>query len=317
MRKDAYLYEYTESWDKLEEDVLPRKEDFYSMLTKKNIDDDEYRQAKTVWDYFDCRTLGEYSDLYLKIDVMLLADFVENFRDISMKTYTLDPAFYYTAPGFSFDCMLKCNNLYGWAMSQYMSYGGFKWMEPTLDGLEELNDTSPIGRVYEVDITYPEHLHVKQNDLPFLPNNGIPPGSKVKKLMATLKAKTNYIIHYRNLKQAKANGLIVKKVHRVKQFNQSPWLKKYIDLNTEMRKKATNEFEKDFYKLMNNAVFGKTMESMRRRIDTKLVSSEKRMQKLVNKTTFKHCTSYNENLCAVSLEIEIIHFCKPICTGRL
>ncbi|XP_050064936.1 uncharacterized protein LOC126553866 [Aphis gossypii] len=106
-----------------------------------------------------------------------------------------------------------CNNLYGWAMSQHMPYGGFKWVEPKLEGLNDLNDTSPIGRIYEVDITYPKELHDKHNDLPFLPQNGIPAGSKVKKLMATLQSKKNYIIHYRNLQQAIANGLIVEKVN--------------------------------------------------------------------------------------------------------
>lgn len=104
-------------------------------------------------------------------------------------------------------------------MSQYMPYGGFKWVEPTLDGLTDLDDTSPIGRVYEVDIEYPKHLHNDHNDLPFLPNNRVPPGSKVKKLMATLEEKTNYIIHYRNLKQAMANGLLVKKVKIIIFFN--------------------------------------------------------------------------------------------------
>ncbi|CAH1714705.1 unnamed protein product [Aphis gossypii] len=74
-----------------------------------------------------------------------------------------------------------------------------------LEGLNDLNDTSPIGRIYEVDITYPKELHDKHNDLPFLPQNGIPAGSKVKKLMATRQSKKNYIIHYRNLQQAIAN----------------------------------------------------------------------------------------------------------------
>lgn len=104
------------------------------------------------------------------------------------------------------------NNLYGWAMSQHMPYGGFKWTDPTLNGLNELSDTSSIGRVYEVDITYPLHLHNKHSDLPFLPLSEVPPGSKVPKLMATLKNKTRYIIHYRNLQQAIANGLVVEKV---------------------------------------------------------------------------------------------------------
>ena len=97
-------------------------------------------------------------------------------------------------------------------MSQYMPYGGFKWIEPTLDGLNDLNDTSPIGRIYELDISYPQELHDKHNDLPFLPQNGIPTGSKVKKLMATLEPKKNYIVHYRNLQQAIKNGLKVDKV---------------------------------------------------------------------------------------------------------
>lgn len=94
-----------------------------------------------------------------------------------------------------------------------MPYGGFKWVEPTLAGLSDLDDTSPIGRMYEVDVSYPEELHDRHNDLPFLPKNGIPEGSKVKKLMVTFESKKNYIVHYRSLQQAIKNGLIVEKVY--------------------------------------------------------------------------------------------------------
>ncbi|XP_022182256.1 uncharacterized protein LOC111042074 [Myzus persicae] len=147
-------------------------------------------------------------------------------------------------------------------MSQSIPYANFKWVKPELDGLDNLDETSPIGRIYEVDVSYPVNLHDKHNDLPFLPQNGISAGSKVKKLMATFERKTNYIIHYRNLQQAIANGLIVEKVHRVVQFDQSLWLAEYISLNTEMRKNATNDFEREFFKLMNNAVFGMSTKYM-------------------------------------------------------
>jgi len=98
-------------------------------------------------------------------------------------------------------------------MSQFMPYGDFKWVKPSLDGLYDLTEDSPIGRVYEVDIVYPKKLHNKHNDLPFLPQNSVPPGSKVRKLMATFEPKKNYIIHYRNLQQALNNGLVVEKVN--------------------------------------------------------------------------------------------------------
>jgi hypothetical protein len=104
------------------------------------------------------------------------------------------------------------NNLYGWAMSQYIPFSGFKWVEAKLDGLNDLDETSHIGRIYEVDVRYPVELHDQHNDFPFLPQNGIPAGSKVKKLMATFESKKNYVVHYRILQQAIKNGLTVEKV---------------------------------------------------------------------------------------------------------
>ncbi|KAF0710215.1 Uncharacterized protein FWK35_00029103, partial [Aphis craccivora] len=355
----------------IERDKLLRKRDFYSTLTETRVTVSDFEHVKEVWDHFDFETLGDYSNFYLKIDVLLLADVFKNFRDLGMKTYNLDAAHYFTAPGLSFDAMLKftqqklqllhdydmllmfengirgglvqaskryakannektpdydetkdklwiiyqnCHNLYGWAMSQYMPCGGFNWVEPTLTGLNDLDDTSPIGRVYEVDVSYSKELHDQHNVLPFLPQNSVQCGSKVRKLMATLEKKQNYIVHYRNLQQAIKNGL-AEKVHRVIQFNQSDWLAKYIELNTEMKKRAKNDFKNDFFKLMNNAVFGKTMKSKRKEMKMELVSCERRLQKLINKCTFKHCLNYNENLNAVTLENKIIRFDKPIYIG--
>ncbi|XP_025420353.1 uncharacterized protein LOC112690530 [Sipha flava] len=101
-------------------------------------------------------------------------------------------------------------------MGEYMPYGGFKWYEGDLNRSLELTDgtteKSDVGRIYEVDIAYPDSLYDAHNDLSFLSRNAIPPDSKVNKLLATLEWKERYIVHYRNLKQAIANGLIVEKV---------------------------------------------------------------------------------------------------------
>lgn len=104
-------------------------------------------------------------------------------------------------------------------MSEYIPHGGFKYVKPSLQGIYDLTDTSPIGRIYDVDISYPQNLHDEHNDLPFLPDNSIPKGLKMNKLMATFKTKKNYIVHYRSLQQAIANGLIVEKVNIMIQYN--------------------------------------------------------------------------------------------------
>lgn len=107
----------------------------------------------------------------------------------------------------------------------------------------------------------------------------------------------------------------LEKIHRVLEFDQSDWLKVYIDVNTVLRTKATNDFEKDFFKLMNNSVFGKTMGNIRNRVNIKLCSDSHRAEKLIAKQTFKKSTVFAENLVAIHMEKNEIKFNKPIYIG--
>ena len=181
---------------------------------------------------------------------------------------------------------LAMNNLYGSAMSGYLPYGGFKKWLKNVDGfgVNSISEKSKIGYIVEVDLEYPDELYVLHNDYPLAPEKlaisydmlsdyckkiadeyEIKVGD-VKKLIPNLGNKTNYVVHYRNLQLYLSLGMKLTKIHRVLKFKQSDWMKKYIDFNTEKRTNAANSFEKDFFKLMINSVYGKTMENLRKRI---------------------------------------------------
>jgi len=106
-KKGIYPYEYMDSWGRFGETRLPDKEKFYSKLNDEHITDEEYAHAQAVWEAFECKTLGDYHDLYVKTDVALLADVFENFRNLCQEQYGLDPAHYFTSPGLSWDALLK------------------------------------------------------------------------------------------------------------------------------------------------------------------------------------------------------------------
>ena len=127
--------------------------------------------------------------------------------------------------------------------------------------------------------------------------------------------KEKYVIYYKKLKQYLSLGLELVKIHREIKFEERPWLKKYITLNTDLRTKAKNNFEKDFFKLMNNSVFGKTMENIRNRVDVKLVNDRKKAEKLVAKPSFKHCNIFSENLISIHMKRKELTFNKPIYLG--
>ena len=137
----------------------------------------------------------------------------------------------------------------------------------------------------------------------------------VSKLIPTLRDKKEYVLYYRNLQLYLDLGLKIKKIHRVLKFDQSPWLKQYIDFNTEKWKHAKNSFEKDFFKLMNNSVFGKTMENLRKRVGVRLVTDEKKLDKLTSKPTYVSSKIFNENLMAVHKVKETLTLNWPAYVG--
>ncbi|KAG1651860.1 hypothetical protein GQR58_026696 [Nymphon striatum] len=364
LRKGVYPYDYMDSLAKLDETSLPPKNAFYSKLNDSNISDDDYKHAQSVWNIFKMKSMRDYHDIYLKTDVLHLADVFENFRDVCLQNYILDPAWYYTAPGLAWDAALKitgvelellsdpdmllfiekgirggismishrygkannkymdydkdkptkhltyldANNLYGWAMNKPLPTHGFEWMNEN-----ELDSWKDHSCILEVDLDYPNKLHDLHNDYPLAPESV--KVNKVAKLIPNLNNKTKYIIHYENLKLYESLGMKIIKVHRGIKFQESPWLKKYIDLNTNLRSKATNDFEKDFFKLMNNSVFGKTMENIRNRVDIQLVNNEKKARKLAAKPNFKHCNIFDENLIAMHMKKTKLVFNKPVYLG--
>ena len=323
------------------ETSLQPKEDFCIELNLEDISDEEYAHTQKVWNVFEIKNRGEYHDLYVNSDTLLLANVFESFRNKCLEIYELDPIYFVSAPGLAWQACLKktevklelitdydmilmiekgirggicqathryaksnnkymknydknselsyieyldANNFHGCAMSQKLPTNDFKWVEDLSqfneDFIKSYNKNSDKGYFLEEDIDYPKRLFNLHKDLPFLPERK--KIEKVEKLICSIEDKEKYIIHIRALKQALNHGLKLKKVHRVIQYIQKDWLKSYIDMNTELRKKAQNEFEKNFVKLMNNSVFGKTMENVRKHRDIKLVISDKRRKRLVS-----------------------------------
>lgn len=186
-------------------------------------------------------------------------------------------------------------------MEHSMPYADFKWSKTDIDTLITVPDTADTGYILEVDLEYPQHLHDIHRDLPLAPERKSPPGTKQEKLLATMYNKEKYVIHYRALKLYLSLGMEMKTIQRAISFSQKNWLKSYIDLKTDMRTKAENSFEKDFFKLMNNLVFGKTMENIRNRVDIRLATQEKQVEKWLAQPNFKSRTTFTEQLAAVHM----------------
>ena len=186
---------------------------------------------------------------------------------------------------------------------------GFKWMNKY-----ELNVWEKIPCILEVDLEYPEELHDLHNDYPLAPEIIICK-SKVEKLTPNLRDKDRYILHFKTLRKYLDLGLTVTHIHRGIRFEESKWLEPYISMNTNLRAKANNDFEKDFFKLMNNLVFGKTMENIRNRKDIKLISNRDKARKYVAKPNFQGFNIFCENLMAIHMKKTSLTFNKLVYLG--
>jgi len=153
-------------------------------------------------------------------------------------------------------------------MSQPLPVSNFKWMkESHLENCREISSQKDRGCILKVDLEYPKELHDLHNDYPLAPERNVV--KKVEKLIPTLR-KDKYVLHHRNIKQYLEMGMNITKIRRGISFAEDALLKPYIELNTKLRTEASSEFEKNFFKLMNNSVFGKKMENIRNRVDIRL-----------------------------------------------
>ena len=224
----------------------------------------------------------------------------------------------------TFITYLNKNNLYGWLMSEYLSYGEFEWLE-NIDEFDvnSIIEKSDTGYFLEADLKYPDELQELHNDYPLAPeklavtNDMLSKYCKeiadkydikvgdVKKVIPNLGNKTKYVVHYRNLQLYLSLGMKLMRIHRVLKFKQSDWMEKYIDFNTEKRKNAANDFEKDFFKLMINSVDGKTMENLRKRVNVRFVNNEKDFLKYTSRPAYVTHKLFDKDYAA-------IHEIKPV-----
>ena len=374
-QKGFFPYDYLDKIEKLKDPKLPPEEAFFSKLSGEKINKSSYGHALNVWKSFNMKTFKDYLKIYNISDVLLLADVFENFRNLCLKNYELDPVHYYTAPGLAWDAMLKmtniklellsdvdmllmiekgirggisiisnrygkannkymknfnqmepakylmyvdANNLYGVAMSQKLPVHSFKWL--TNKEIENLFNHQIVQVwertpcILEVDLEYPKELHDLHNDYPLCPER-VECDKGVKKLIPNLRDKNNYVIHYKSLMQCLKLGIKLKKIHRGIKFIESDFMKPYIDKNTKLRMQAKNNFEKDFFKLMNNSVFGKTMENIRNRVNVKLVTTREQFRKLAAKPNYNGNKKFDENLVSVHMKKTSLTMNKPVYLG--
>ena len=379
-RKGVFPYEWFDTFSKLYGTEFPEYKDFFSKLANESISKEDYEFGLSVYKQF-CKIIMDYHDLYLKTDVLLLADVCQEFCNICHEKFGLDPFNYYTAPGFAWDCALnksglklealsdvdmylffeqgirggysnvhknhakanhkylgryydpkvKCiylwyvdiNSLYPTVMIEKLPVRDFRWAtQKDLDDIFEFCKTGQYDKIPPCTISVNAKRNPKNFDKEkvfamcpeFYEEDG------VKKLAHTLFDKNDYVIHYRTLIKYLKEGMIITGVNKGILYTEEACLKGYIELCVAERQKAEkakNDFLVDFWKLMINSVFGKTMENVRKRINFKLLNDTKQLQKELNKPTLEGAIVYNKDLLVgVHLSKKKIMLDKPIYTGQ-
>ena len=218
---------------------------------------------------------------------------------------------------------IDINNLYGWALSQKLPYQKFQWVlrddilqdiltECQNSDLESLN----YGYVMEVDIVVPDEVQDYLDQFPVAAEAKCPPGSKVKKLLLTHEPKCNYVVHWRLLQMYLTLGAKVVKIHRAIRFQQAAIFKNYVDENTALRAQSTSDFDKNYYKLKNNSLYGKTVENLKKRINLRLCNTKKRLMTYASKPGFKRSIKVADDLIAVLLNKDIVCLDRPSYIGQ-
>jgi len=355
------------SRDIFKQTCLPSMSEFYSKLKMKGITEDEYKRAHEMWDTYKCKNMQDFHDVYVKLDVALLADCMENFPRVDIQEYGIDPAHCWTLAGYTWQCCLKITNLelqlitdpnvylmfenairggvstvsnryskannkylpdydsnqlssyimswdvvnlYGYFMSFKLPCGNFRFIdEPDKFDFQSVDLDGEKGYLLEVDLSYPPELHDAHSDLPLAPEHITVTPQMLSEynsaddtfrgqtcLVPNLWDKPRYVLHIRNLKLYADLGMKVDRIHKVIEFDQKAFLASYIAFNTEKRRMARSSFEKDFFKLMSNSVYGKTIEQLWNRVNVKLVTDPNKVKKCIRKPTCKQFEIINNDL---------------------
>lgn len=391
LRKGVFPYEYITSSEVLDETKLPKRKKFYSQLNGKGISKSDYKHALYIFEKYNCQSIRDYLELYLKCDVILLADVFENYRKLCLKENGMDPVHFITAPSRSWASAMfmtnqeidlvkdlnihlllekhmyggisqishryskannpylkgydpqqphkyilyfDANNLYGYCMTLPLPVSAPVKVDVEITDVKEfinkIDEYGTEGYNFLVDLHIPEKLHDYYNDYPPAPEHikvtkeeiskynrelSMDGVTLTSKLLCTLKDKIEYYVDFRYLKSMINNGVEVMKVHEVHKFRMEPFLKEYIDYNNKKRAEAKSEAEKNYFKLANNAIFGKTIENVRKRKDFKLACTEEEHEKQVSSYRCKGFGKFNDDMYWTNMSKKTVKLDKPIQIG--